>query len=399
MHKQANLDMWTSISELVRERAARDAIMVTWTKGHATEEDIASGKTSEVEHLRNKAVDLLATAGINKNEADGVEIKAAKQRKLLALIQQTMLVNIWLNRQELRALDQEEQQALDEEAAAIAEMEGAFYEGSQEHHCMEPELVENSESATCGRRAWRYVKAKVPSYQWEPIDGGVSFALKPDSMPKDLREGQASWYYDLDKGGRNRVRIDFPLHLWGEIGHWWSGLRWADRNPGLLRGVTWLELLIDFELSSGVNCMRPNTAATWGDRAEMLRSIVKLVLKVRGSGVQALEKDYGTSRRITSLAPFGALHLSGLLRRPVFVSGMAAWKASAVNAWQWAEEDKVARIQLHTVSYQGFTRGGAKLEEVQDRLAAAARKQATKIRQPTARSTGTQRRQSSSSFE
>ena len=118
---------------------------------------------------------------------------------------------------------------------------------------------------------------------------------------------------------------------------------------------------------------RQNTSATWGDRAEMVRSIVEVVLEARGSGVQAFEKDFGTPRRITSLAPFGAFHLSGLFRRPVFVSGLAACKASEVNAWRWAEVDKVTRIHLHAVSYQPFLRGGEKLDEVQYRLVDVAR--------------------------
>ena len=44
----------------------------------------------------------------------------------MAMIQQTMLVTIWLHRKDLIAQDSEEQATLDEEAAAIEEMEGEF---------------------------------------------------------------------------------------------------------------------------------------------------------------------------------------------------------------------------------------------------------------------------------
>ena len=67
-----------------------------------------------------------------------------------------------------------------------------------------------------------------------------------------------------------------------------------------------------------------------------------------------MEKYFGTSKRITALAPFGAKFLSGLLRRPTFVAGEATIKAVAVNAWQWAEENKDKRIQLHSISDQNF---------------------------------------------
>ena len=46
-------------------------------------------------------------------------------------------------------------------------------------------------------------------------------------------------------------------------------------------------------------------------------------------------------------------------------------KAIAVNAWQWAEESKVARLQLHELSYRGYKRGALKSKDVEERLAAA----------------------------
>lgn len=85
--------------------------------------------------------------------------------------------------------------------------------------------------------------------------------------------------------------------------------------------------------------MEPQSNATWGAREELLRGIVKLILKVRGPGAGALESFHGTSKRITALALFGANFLSGLLRRPVFVAGEATINVVAVNAWQWAEEN------------------------------------------------------------
>ena len=205
--------------------------------------------------------------------------------------------------------------------------------------------------------------------------GVCTFPLRPDTLPKDLKDkGQVqgpTWQYELASGGRSRINLDFPLHLWGEVGTWWSKLTWSHRFPGELKGVTWLELLIDFELSTGINCCRPSKAATdsWGQRAELLRHIVKLMLKVRGGGSKALENDYGVSPRVSSLSVFGAKFLPGLSRRPTFVSGARTPKATAVNAWQWAVEGKAKIPQLHKVSYVGFVRGGEKSTEVAERLA------------------------------
>ena len=64
--------------------------------------------------------------------------------------------------------------------------------------------------------------------------------------------------------------------------------------------------------------------------------------------------------------------MGGLLRRPRFVAGESTVKAAAANAWQWAEEAKVARLQLHQLSYRGFKRGEFKSSEVAERLAQVA---------------------------
>ena len=72
--------------------------MVTWTKGHATEEDLCKGKTSLEEKERNGEADRLATEGKALNEMDAVMVKATRQRKTITALQQTKLVKIWLSR-------------------------------------------------------------------------------------------------------------------------------------------------------------------------------------------------------------------------------------------------------------------------------------------------------------
>ena len=222
MYKQDDADIWGSIAARIKDRTANRSLRVTWTKGHVTDEHVAGGKATEEERIKNRAVDVLATLGIQKNEANGIEIKAAIQRKRMAMIQQTMLVKIWLHRQDLIAQDSEEQAALDEEAAAIAEVEGEFDQDKLNFVTEHDELPNSEPQRESGRRSWHFVKTKVPVYQWDMIAGSTTFVLKPDTMPAGLKA--ANWYYDLATGGRDRIRVDFPLHLWGEVGKWWSGL-------------------------------------------------------------------------------------------------------------------------------------------------------------------------------
>ena len=64
MVKQDNKDIWDAVNSLVEERAKKNMLKVTWTKGHATEEDLLKGRTSLEEKARNIAADKLATDGL-----------------------------------------------------------------------------------------------------------------------------------------------------------------------------------------------------------------------------------------------------------------------------------------------------------------------------------------------
>ena len=96
------------------------------------------------------------------NEVDGIMVKAARQRKTATALQQTKLVKMWANRQDLVALDQAEQQQLDEEAEAISEMQAAFSTRDNKGQSQEISTeVANTEEG--GRRPWQYVKIKIPT--------------------------------------------------------------------------------------------------------------------------------------------------------------------------------------------------------------------------------------------
>ena len=194
MHKEDNNDIWEAITGQKEERIKEEAIKVTWKKGHATDEDIAKGKARQEERSRNGEADKLATQWFASNSIDCVMVKAAKQRKTVAALQQTKLVKMWLNRQEVTALDLAEQQQLDEEAQVIAEMQEAFKEKESKEQKPE-EGIETPGTKEGERRPWQYVKIKVPTYQWENGKGDHSTKLKVDILPDNLKEEQQSWWY------------------------------------------------------------------------------------------------------------------------------------------------------------------------------------------------------------
>ena len=168
------------------------------------------------------------------------------------------------------------------------------------------------------------------------------------------------------------MQLNFPLHLWGEVAAWWQLLSWSPlaATRGSKDKVTWLELVIDFELSTGVNCAHPDKVTGWGEKAVMLRQVVKLILSARGGGPKELHNLYGEDKNVYTLAPFGKKEAAGLRRRPKFVDESTP-KAVARNAWTWACDPQETPIQKHTVNYSGFTRGCFKDSSARQALAAA----------------------------
>ncbi len=59
----AHYDLWRRVESEV-ERLGKHRVKVRWTKGHATEEDIRQGKSSEQDARRNEEADKLVQQGM-----------------------------------------------------------------------------------------------------------------------------------------------------------------------------------------------------------------------------------------------------------------------------------------------------------------------------------------------
>ncbi len=134
--------------------------------------------------------------------------------------------------------------------------------------------------------------------------------------------------------------------------------------------MTWLELLVDFELYTGITCQTPSKdeQSTWGQRALLLKKVVKTLLACRGGGPGALKKDYGCSNRVTSLAPFGQHYAQGLRRRAMFAAGKATHRAVGANAYTWAISNTGESLSKHLTDYTGFKLGGRGEEDHRSRF-------------------------------
>ena len=181
-------------------------------------------------------------------------------------------------------------------------------------------------------------------------------------------------YIESKSEGRARIIFDFPLFLWAEVAGWWSKLSWSARKAGAegrqLAEVTWTELLVDFEITTGAKCQKPNgdEDESWGVRSLLLKKVVRAVLTARGGGPKAVDKHFGCNRRTTSLAPFGQHYLPGRDRRPVFAGGAATVKAVGVNACSWALSGSKEPPSKWKTNYQGFKLGQQRSEELRKRF-------------------------------
>lgn len=117
---------------LVKERARKQLLKVTWTQGHASQEHIDKGLSTVIENERNKAADEWADQCQTKhihNHEEWVEFKAAKQRQIAILIQ-TVMVKVWKARREPLASKEAAAAAEDEELRAQLDLERELKENS-----------------------------------------------------------------------------------------------------------------------------------------------------------------------------------------------------------------------------------------------------------------------------
>ena len=95
-----------------------------------------------------------------------------------------------------------------------------------------------------------------------------------------------------------KLILNFPWWLWEPVNWWWSRLRWTPKsdhknigasNAGKAKKkVTWLELVIDFELTTGLRCQEDRTEErSWEEKATLLKKIIRSLVNTRGTEKEA----------------------------------------------------------------------------------------------------------------
>jgi hypothetical protein len=364
-----NDDVWMLVKPQVDKRHNRGTLKVTWAKGHATEEDVANGRCTLIEQKRNKEADELAEKGRLLRGRSTYLARAAVLRTRMAMVAQTMLLKVWEERRELinnealrkLALEEELDEVDNHEQEWLAAQEAAYHQDALQEQDV-PGAPQEQEAGV----GWKDAKRRVPLYTWEVTNGEFMSLLKKDPVKDQIEVGRKNFNYLNDKGIKVAWKPGFPLALWEPVAWWWCQLKWTARAGGRAEGtlaehqVAWLELVVDFELTTGRACDRDcSSRSPWAARAKLLRVIVKALLAVRGDNWKDLPKAFGDGRKTMTLAPFGAGRLPGLQRRPAFVGGVATIKCIGSNAWAAARSsaiagDKCVDLGKHTTNYTGF---------------------------------------------
>ena len=286
----------------------------------------------EEERRRNEEADWYADRGRREHNRDDVNTKGAQQRTQITMLMQTMMLKVWARRLEL--INEEEQRIanednehyeLEQESANIAELEALFLEAAAEGMSGTTEdeaAATTTTTVTTTTTSWQEIKKKTPGYAWKSVESADRLALKPDNLIENLKVGQKKYTVEVLRG-KARIRITFPIRIWEAVSWWWEKLKWsprAENRPEDQRQVdytiTWMELVIDFELSTGVMCQKDTAdKAAWGARAVLLKHIIKLIMLVRGTPGHLLKPHFGVTQQTSSLAR------EDLRRRQILVQG------------------------------------------------------------------------------
>lgn len=109
-----------------QKTAEAGELKVTWSKDHAKEEDIASGKSTLIKKEQSDRVDLLADEGRKQHDGFPLIAKAARQWTQIALLMQTQMVNICNRRRQLLEEKASAEATMHDEVEAVKEVEANF---------------------------------------------------------------------------------------------------------------------------------------------------------------------------------------------------------------------------------------------------------------------------------
>ena len=164
-------------------------------------------------------------------------------------------------------------------------------------------------------------------------------------------EFQPRGHQQIPGRGKVNIGLKHPRIYVDYVRRWLNLLEWRPRTedehlntPG--NTITHLELLVDFELTTGIKIGDEGpTTLSWAERARLLGYYIKTIARVYMVELNGMKTGFTKAMRpildAASLAPFGAPVLSGYARKPYWTH-QGTPSAIATNVWKARQNDIIS---------------------------------------------------------
>eukprot|EP00660_Eupelagonema_oceanica_P019343 gene19343-biopygen18671 len=313
-----HVDLWKRLGRQLTD-PTRGAVRFRYVKGHAKEQDVASGRVEAADKFGNDAADALAVEGAALHGVPRERVAAARRRVRVARAVQKMMLDIAWERARVR-----EREKMPHGGAAGEE--GAEM---KDHPDAEPEEPEDGES---GERPSQPPTPRAAAAEAAPPPPAAAAAPEPQQPPPPPPPPAAAaggedriqqrykypWGWD-PPGDRQKMPLErakmLPVprgreatadkscfvhgpRLWHARIRYYRALEWPPAGAvGGENGVTWLELAVDFEVTTGLDLPRkflddgytpsgePPGRGPFGERMRIMASVSHRVVALLGEDI------------------------------------------------------------------------------------------------------------------
>jgi ribonuclease HI len=325
---QANFDLWKRVEEQVWRHMGR--FNAEWIKGHAEQDLVDHGGITAEERYGNHRADELAVHGRKKHPQNPQSGADAKTRKQVAMITQMMAIKILMNRSRMRKEQElEEEEEKGEEIAlgltSVSERPGINQTCKGLEELFPPGEDGGDEKS---KKVFDKLIERFPNaIRTNPTGGGV--CVKLGSIPRTLSEGRTRWSY--------------PIHWLLPLKWYWEHLEFPCEDDELSRkGVSWLELVTDFEIATrvmlcGTKVTRKGCEKRKGSHhGKGSDTVAQRMYNFAAASRRTLQICGGAklpqSTSIGTLFPYGGRSVAGHPNRPRLMNPEAVFRELATQA-------------------------------------------------------------------
>ncbi len=352
-------DLWIAVERRLAELDT-DSVDITWIKSHVSREAAAAvhaaGGFQEQDFRDNDHADEMAKKGATLHGTPARHYLAADDREIMAQLVQRMVAVVWAEFFELHegAWECEGEDGLDDaaheddprgpltanldEVAMTADQvdeQGESHDANTERRDMELQVQMDW---TTPQIAQGLKKARYDyCWQLDPSDYTTKIIMPDPDRPFDHSKGAMTHIR-----GRGRISTTIeasPITIEG-IRWWFNHLRWtphwAERPEGRKPHhytVAYAELVIDAEAATGLTL----PGKDWHQKTVLFAALLRSMARVYGLQLDGDESSWKNAFEprtdVPTLVPLGAPRISGLARRPRWLSSHTP-EVAAANAWR-----------------------------------------------------------------